>query len=134
MNDEHYIIDLCDHVLRQTAIRQHRFDFLRGDTGHKLPVDAYYPDLKLVIEYRERQHFEPIALWDRRPTVSGISRGEQRALYDQRRRDLLPDHGIELVELCNVDFKRRGSKRLLRRAADDETVIRKRLARWSDGR
>ena len=48
LKDEHYIIDLCDHVLGMTALRQHKFDFLRGDPGkhgrcRRLPVDAYYP-------------------------------------------------------------------------------------------
>src|SRR5271163_234983 len=31
--DESYVIDLCDRVLRLKANRQHRFDFLRGDSG-----------------------------------------------------------------------------------------------------
>ena len=41
-SDEHYVIDLCDEVLGLKASRQHRFDFLKGDTGVRLPVDAYY--------------------------------------------------------------------------------------------
>jgi len=49
-SDEHYVIDLCDELLGVPAERQYRFDFLRGDTGVSLPVDAYYPDLNLVIE------------------------------------------------------------------------------------
>ncbi len=134
VKDEDYIIDLCDRVLCHTAIRQHRFDFLRGDTGHRLPVDAYYPNLKLVIEYRERQHFEHVSFWDKKPTASGVARGEQRALYDQRRRDVLPDHGIDLVELCCLDFQCDRGKRLLRDTANDVVVIRKKLTRWLDGR
>ena len=46
---------ICDKVLNEKSIKQHRFDFLRGDSGVKLPVDAYYPNLNLVIEYREKQ-------------------------------------------------------------------------------
>ncbi len=98
--DEDYVIDLCDKVLRQTALRQHRFGFLRGDAGSgglaaSLPVDAYYPALKLVVEYHERQHSEAVALFDRRMTVSGVSRGEQRRRYDQLRREVLPKHGLK---------------------------------------
>src|SRR6516165_8412984 len=99
MRDEDYIIGLCNRVLGQEAKRHCCFDYLRGDTGRRLPVDAYYPELKLVIEYREIQHDEPHKFFDRRFTVSGVHRGEQRALYDQRRRDVLPKHGITLVEL-----------------------------------
>jgi hypothetical protein len=92
--DETYIIDLCDKVLNLAAKRQHTFDFLRGDPsrrgakGRKLPTDAFYPEIGLVIEYRERQHSESIPFFDKpeRLTCSGCARGEQRARYDQRRR------------------------------------------------
>ena len=110
LSDETYVIDLCDEVLGTAALRQHRFDFLRGDAGPgkqgtRLPVDAYYPELQLVVEYCERQHTEAIPIMDRRMTVSGVDRGTQRAIYDQRRRDVLPQHGIELVELSYARFR-----------------------------
>lgn len=54
-DEERYALDICDEVLEASSSRQHRFDFLRGDcrpgrTPRKLPVDAYYSDLSLVIE------------------------------------------------------------------------------------
>jgi hypothetical protein len=109
LSDESYIIDLCDELLGTPALRQHRFDFLRGDAtsgkqGTKLPVDAYYPDHQLVVEYRERRHAEAVPIMDRRMTVSGVDRGMQRAIYDQRRREVFPRHGIELVGLSYADF------------------------------
>ena len=63
--DERYIIDLCDRVLGLTAERQRRFSFLIGDPDARgrcraLPVDAYYPSLELAVEFRERQHSEPV--------------------------------------------------------------------------
>jgi hypothetical protein len=133
LSDESYIIDLCDEVLGTPALRQHRFDWLRGDArpgkrGVRLPVDAYYPDLRLVVEYRERQHTESIPIMDRRMTVSGVDRGTQRAIYDQRRRDLLPQHGIDLVELSYADFAHDENKRLCRRREEDRTVVRRALA------
>lgn len=128
--DEDYIIDLCDHLLGHTASRQHRFGFLLGDSGCKLPVDAYYQELKLVVEYHERQHTESVPLWDKKPTASGITRGEQRTRYVQRRREVLPAYGIDLVELCYLDFKCDRKKRLLRQTSADESVIREKLARW----
>lgn len=112
--DEAYIIDTCDRVLDRKASRQHRFAVLLGDTRTRLPVDAYYEDLALAVEYRERQHLEPVALWDKKPTASGIPRGRQRALYDERRRKVLPQHGIMLVEFSHSDFKCDSRKRLLR--------------------
>ena len=63
--DETYILDLCDEILNRTSQRQYRFSFLLGDPGkngscRKLPVDAYYENLNLVIEYKERQHTESV--------------------------------------------------------------------------
>jgi len=126
-SDESYVIGLCDEILQQTSIRQHRFDFLRGDSGTKLPVDAYYPSLNLVIEFRERQHTEEVKFFDRKQTVSGVSRGEQRKLYDQRRREVLPEHGINLIEFDYSDFKHTSSKKLIRDKMEDLKVVKGKL-------
>ena len=74
-SDEVYVISLCDEILDLVAIRQHKFDFLVGDVGknglrRRLPVDAYYPSLKLVVKYREKQYAF------NRSTLSGEWRGE----------------------------------------------------------
>ncbi|MDP8996161.1 MAG: hypothetical protein M3O03_04055 [Pseudomonadota bacterium] len=135
-SDERYIIDICDKVLGRKASRQHRFYFLRGDSriptasGHKLPVDAYYDDLKLVIEYHERQHTEAVGIMDRRMTVSGISRGEQRTKYDQRRHEELPKHGLTLIILDYANFDIGHGKRLRRNLTTDESKIRDRLSKF----
>lgn len=126
MRDEVYVLNLCDGVLHSPSERQHRFAFLLGDTGRKLPVDAYYPRLALVIEYHERQHSEAVPFFDRRLTVSGVPRGLQRAIYDQRRRDVLPQHGIQLVEFSVKEFAHNG-RRLARCKVEDIEVIRRKL-------
>ena len=128
-SDECYIIDLCDEVLKQSALKQHRFDFLRGDSGSKLPVDAYYPSLNLVIEFREKQHTEEVKFFDKKQTVSGVGRGEQRKLYDQRRREVLPQHGIKLIEFDYSDFEYTRSKKLVRNKVEDLKVIKVKLRR-----
>jgi hypothetical protein len=130
LRDEIYILNLCDEVLSRKALRQHRFDFLKGDSGRKLPVDAYYEDLKLVIEYRERQHSESVSLFDKRMTVSGISRGEQRAKYDELRRQKIPQEGFNLVELCYFDFSHNTNKRLKQDKTCDIPVIQKKLRQY----
>jgi hypothetical protein len=131
-SDEHYLIDICDRVLQRTACRQHRFPFLLGDLGKngrqaRLPVDAYYADLKLVIEVMERQHCESVPFFDGRLTLSGIPRGQQRRLYDARRRTTLPEHGLRLVYLEIAAFALRGRK-LRRDPEKDEKVVRLELA------
>lgn len=123
-SDEAYVIDLCDEVLTLKGSRQHKFDFLKGDAGTKLPVDAYYPSLNTVVEYRERQHTEPVKLFDKRQTVSGVTRGEQRRIYDQRRRDVLPQHGIKLIEISYDDFEYNSRKRIIRDRKRDIKIIK----------
>ncbi len=126
-SDESYVIDLCDEVLKLKALRQHRFDFLKGDSGTRLPVDAYYPSLNLVVEFKERQHTEEVKFFDKRQTVSGVGRGEQRKLYDQRRRDVLPKHGIKLIEFDYSEFEISRGKKLVRNREEDLKVIMKKL-------
>lgn len=128
-SDESYVIDLCDEVLQQKASRQHRFDFLRGDSGRTLPVDAYYPSLQLVVEFREKQHTEAVTFFDGRQTVSGVGRGEQRKLYDERRRKELPKHGIKLIEFDYGEFECSSAKKLLRNKESDLKIIKQKLKR-----
>jgi len=88
--------------------------------------------LNLVVEYRERQHEEPVCFWDKKATVSGVARGIQRALYDQRRRDTLSAHGVGLVELNVTEFEHDGRKRLKRIVEEDTKVIESRLRARTD--
>ena len=127
-SDEHYVIGLCNEVLKREASQQHCFDFLLGDTGKKLPVDAYYEDLNLVIEYYESQHMESTPFFDNKITVSGVSRREQRCLYDERRRVELPKHGIKIMILHYSDFGT--TKRLKRNKEHDIEVVKKKLVEY----
>lgn len=130
-SDEAYVVDLCDAILAERASRQHCFSWLVGDPGRDgrsraLPVDAYYAAHQLVIEYRERQHDEPVAHFDKPTvlTVSGVHRGIQRRIYDDRRAVQIPAHGLRLiiVEPNHLIANRRG--RLLRRRESDEAALR----------
>jgi len=91
-------IKLFERVLGARAHREHTFDFLRGDQtpkrpqGSRLPVDAYFAEYSLVLEYLGEQHFEDNPLMNRRP-----GRLEQRPRYVQRRLEVLPQHGIKVI-------------------------------------
>lgn len=125
--DELYVIRLCNEVLGVEASRQHTFDYLRGDgnPGKPLPVDAYYEKYNLVIEYYENQHSESVPFFDKKNTVSGVTRGEQRRIYDERRKTVLPQHGIKVVIISYSDFGE--SKRIKRDYNHDIEVIRRKL-------
>lgn len=98
----------------------------------RLPVDAYYEDLALVIEFMESQHGTPIPFFDKpgRLTVSGVHRGEQRQRYDKRRRCVLPAHGIRLLTIESECFATRGNRgrKQVRDPIADELVLRGKLA------
>lgn len=124
-------MDLCDQVLGEVGDRQHRFSWLLGDPGAsgrraKLPVEGYWREANLVVEYRERQHDQPIAFFDKpdRITVSGVHRGLQRALYDARREELIPAHGIRLVIISAAQLAATSAGRLRRDTAHDLAVLR----------
>lgn len=129
-SDENYVLNLCDELLHLKGSRQHRFDFLVGDSGVKLPVDIYYEKLNLVIEYREYQHTNELKFFDKPDvmTVSGVSRGEQRKLYDQRRRDILPQQKIKLIEINFTDFTHSKNK-IVRNKERDLEVLKKLVAK-----
>ncbi|MFF0133070.1 hypothetical protein ACFYTG_46635 [Streptomyces mirabilis] len=138
-SDEVYVLDLCDELLGEQGLRQHRFDWLLGDPGTSgqrvtLPVDAYWPGQRLIVEYREIQHDRSLPHFDKpdRLTVSGVHRGQQQALYDARCDTLIPQQGIRLVVVrpADHDADSRGS---LRRSRDaDLQAVNKILAPASD--
>lgn len=132
--DEIYVLNLCDEILGLSSSRQHKFNFLLGDPNvngisAKLPVDSYYDELKLVIEYRERQHTESVNFFDKpnRMTISGVHRGEQRKIYDERRRHVLPEYNILLIEISYFDFNHDKQKRIIRAEVFDKDVIKQKL-------
>jgi hypothetical protein len=134
-SDEQYVMDLCDQVLGTHGLRQHRFDWLLGDPGKRgnrvrLPIDGYWPEHALVIEYRERQHDQPTPHFDHpeRLTVSGVHRGIQRAIYDKRREELVPLHGLRLVIIKPSDLDANTNGRLRRSIREDAAALEGLLA------
>lgn len=131
-SDEHYVLDLCDAILGVTGLRQARFDWLRGDVSPssgrsaQLPVDGYWRANELVVEFEEKQHTESVPIFDRRVTVSGVPRGEQRRIYDERKAELIPAHGLRLVVIHKAEFEVRRD-RIVRDRDRDVAAVRRRL-------
>jgi hypothetical protein len=135
-SDEAYVLALCDEMLGEHGSRQHRFDWLRGDSGAsgrrvRLPVDSFWAGYGLVVEYREVQHDRPVAHFDKphRMTISGVHRGQQRALYDARRDEQIPAHGLHLVVIKPAELACDGRGRPRRVRDHDLDVITERLGR-----
>jgi hypothetical protein len=132
-SDEYYIINLCDELLNERSVRQHTFDFLLGDmhqdgqTRTKLPLDAYYHTLNLVIEYTEKQSHDSTTEDDNsdKMTVSGVKRSEQRKIYNIRKREVLRKKEINFIEIKYTDFKYDSENKLIRNDVDDIKVLKR---------
>ena len=128
-SDEKYILDLVARILVEPDYRwQHRFPTLLGDPGQDgkrraLPVDGYFPRHRLIVEYWERQHSAPVPIMDEGATVSGVSRGHQRRLYDQRRQVWADANDMQLVILDHRGFETDKNGRLHRDPVRDQRRI-----------
>lgn len=103
--DASYVLNLCDTFLSRPSFRQYRFPFL-FDKGHALPVDVYYPELNLVVEYR----------------------GDDDGRLENHKRDMLLEHNVSLVVLRAADFPRDPGGRLRRLPEPIRAVLQSRLA------
>lgn len=128
-SDEKYVLDLVARILAEPDYRwQHRFPTLLGDPGQdghrrSLPVDGYFPRHRLVVEYWERQHSAPVPIMDEGSTISGMSRGDQRRLYDRRRQTWAEANGLRLVILDYRGFETDERGRLVRKPARDLAIV-----------
>lgn len=117
-SDEFYLVNLCDELLKQKASRKHTFDTLlgrlhkKGKSRTKLPLDAYYENLKLVIEFFEKKDTEESA-----------EREAQRKFYDQRKKDALEKKEIRLIEINYALFDCNEEDRLVRNKEKDCRVL-----------
>lgn len=118
-SDEFYLVNLCDELLKQKASRKHTFDTLvgklhkKGKTRTKLPLDAYYEDLKLVIEFFEKKE-----------TEESTDREAQRKFYDQRKKTVLEKKEIQLIDINYALFECDENDRLVRDKANDCRVLK----------
>ncbi len=132
-SDEHYVLELCDQVLAAKRTGQQTFPWLVGDpsiTNGKvkpLPVDGYWADLGIVVEYHERQHTESVPFFDDKMTASGHRRGDQRRIYDARKAKLIPEHQLKLVIIDFKDFSNKRGK-IVRKPAEDLKIVETILA------
>ena len=135
INDEAYIMNICDELLLQTSVRQFTFENLLGDY-HKdgesrtaLPLDAYYEEKKLVIELINKRSPAPKKGIDKgkRRTVSGVNRQEQRLKYQLRKQEFLKKEELNLVEFDYASFEVDEDLQLVRDENKVKTVLQKLL-------
>lgn len=106
------MIDLLAEILDEEPERERRFPWACGDPSLKtgravqLPFDAVWESRGLIVEVDEDQHRRPVRFWDKPHvlTVSGVHRGEQRRLYDERKRAAAHEHSYLMVV---IEWERR---------------------------
>lgn len=136
-SDEYYVLDLCDELLNEKAARQHTFDFLVGDvhqdgrTRTELPLDGYYYDLNLAIEYSEKQDSEDSKVDNPdKMTISGVRRAEQRKIYNRRKKEVLRKKEINFIEIKYKDFDFDDQSKLIRNKEKDTKVLKRILKKF----
>ena len=103
---EQYVVGLLEKLLGPKDVRN-RFEWAVGDVSPKtgraarLPFDAAWEERKLIVEADEDQHTEATPFFDKpdRITASGVHRGLQRRMYDERKRRAARAQGYKVVEI-----------------------------------
>lgn len=136
-SDETYILDLCDELLEDKAMRQHTFDFLVGDfhkdgrTRTEIPLDGYYYSLNLAIDYSEKQDVEETIVDNAdKMTISGVTRAEQRKIYNRRKREVLRKKEVNFIELKYKDFVYDEQFKLVRNNDKNLHILKKLLKKF----
>jgi very-short-patch-repair endonuclease len=122
-----YVIELLAEALGEKPETEKRFPWALGDasptTGRRvrLPFDAVWMSRRLIVEVDEDQHVTQVAFWDKpnTSTVSGVDRGTQRRMYDERKRAAARAHGYTVVE---IPWERRPEPSKRDRVADLRAV------------
>lgn len=127
-SDEKYVLDLISKILDCPYEWQKTFSDLIGDADRKgrvkkLAVDGYFESVNLIVEYRERQHFEAIPFMDRRLTISGVPRGVQRRIYDDRKEKWATTNGHRFLSVNYNELELKKGKRLKRNETNDIMVL-----------
>jgi len=133
-SDEYYLVGLINEIFNTRASHQHTFDFLLGDyhkngkTRTELPLDAYYKDLNLVIEFLDKQNSDSINR--DKMTISGVTRAEQREIYRLRKQSVLKGNDINLIEIDYAKFDCDDEQMLSRNKDKDISILKEILKHY----
>lgn len=126
-SDEYYVLGLVAELLGEPCQHGRSFDTLRGDTGRRLKVDGYFARHDLIVEYNERQHYEAVPFFDKRMTASGVTRDQQRRLYDQRRKEWAASNGKGFLVVPYTRLHYKARRKLHRSVEFDMEALRRML-------
>lgn len=123
-SDENYLLDMADELLGQKASRKHTFDTLvgnlhkRGKGRTKLPLDAFYKDLKLVIEFFQKEkNFEDLDEKEQ-------ARVTQIKYYDQLKKEAVLNKSFRYMKINYAQFECNENEKLVRNTENDTIVLK----------
>jgi len=123
-SDEFYLVNLCDDLLEQKASRKHTFNTLVGDQHKrgkgrtKLPLDAYYEDLKLVIEFSVKNDIAEELDEKEQARILQIKR------YKELKKKAIVKKDLRLIEINYTSFACDETNKLIRNTEQDKEVLR----------
>ena len=124
-SDENYLLNLCDELLGKEASRKHTFDTLvgnlhkRGKGRTKLPLDAYYKDLKLVIEFFQTSN-KPVSDLDEKEQA----RIAQIKYYDELKKEAVLNKSFRYMKINFAQFECDEANKLVRNTENDIRVLK----------
>lgn len=135
IKDNDYLIELCDQILNKKSQKQFTFNDLLGDfhkdgiSRTKLPLDAYYKEMNLVVEVvnKKSSTLQKDIDKSQKLTVSGVTREEQRKIYQERKRTFLEEKEIKVFEINFALFETDEENRLIRSETNDLALLKELL-------
>ncbi|MFK7749637.1 MAG: hypothetical protein AB8B65_14670 [Kordia sp.] len=123
-SDENYLLNLCDELLDKKASRKHTFDTLvgnlhkRGKGRTKLPLDAYYQELKLVIEFFQKEkNFEDLDEKEQ-------ARITQIKYYDELKKEAVLNKKFRYMKINFAQFQCNENDKLIRNTENDIIILK----------
>ena len=92
------------------------------------PLDAYYSEKNLVIEFLDKSNSESIN--QDKMTISGVTRAEQRDIYRKRKQGVLRANDINLIEIDYARFDCDAEQNLSRHRENDLKLLREILKHY----
>lgn len=93
-----WVIKRFGKTLNEEPIFEHRFDWLRNPkTNRTLPVDGYFPNSNIIVEYNGPQHYKLDKMY-----MKTEKELEYRKWLDSLKYDLIRQHGYKLIV---VDYR-----------------------------
>jgi hypothetical protein len=90
---EKYALGLISEITGVNFIPQKKWEWLTSEKGTKLPVDGYFEELNLVVEFDGAQHRKPLI------NMGGIEKHKTQIENDKIKDNEIPKHSIKLLRI-----------------------------------